>query len=78
MLGFVTGVGRAVREICRQNGYGRIFYKSLYPQCSFLCCHGSVRRNGGHVADTEIGVVTLGRIKKLCYVLFIHLSPPIV
>jgi len=42
MLEFVTGVGRIVQEICGRNGYGRMFYKSLYPQCSFLCCHGSV------------------------------------
>ena len=77
MPGFVTGVGRIVQEIYLRNGYGRMFYESLYPQCSFLWYHGCVRRNRGPVADTEIGLVIFGRIRKSYYVLLIHLSRPI-
>jgi len=46
MLGFVAGVGRIVQEICRRNGYGRMFYKSLYPQCSFFVITGVYGRIG--------------------------------
>jgi len=40
VLGFVTGVGRIVREICRGNGYGRMFYRGFYPQCLFFVITG--------------------------------------
>ena len=37
MLGFVTGVGRIVQEICRRKGYGRL---GFYPQFLFFVITG--------------------------------------
>jgi len=51
MLGFVTGMGRIVQEICRRNGYGKMVYASLYPQCSFLVItvvYGGIGKCGKH------------------------------
>jgi len=46
---------------------------------SFLCYHGSARRNKGNAANTGIGVVTLRRIGiwYLCFPVLTHLSLPL-
>jgi len=40
VLGFVTGVGMIVQEICRRNGYGRMFYKGFSPHVPVLVITG--------------------------------------
>jgi len=40
MLGFVTGVGRIVQDICRRNGYGRMFYKGFTRNVLFFVITG--------------------------------------
>jgi len=47
VLGFVTGVGRIVREIFRPNGYGRMFYiKDPTRNVFSLLSREGLRRNG--------------------------------
>jgi len=40
MLGFVTGVGRIIQEICRRNGYGRMFCKVFICNVLFFFIRG--------------------------------------
>jgi len=40
MLGFVTRVGRIVQEICRRNGYGRMFHKGSIRNVIFFVITG--------------------------------------